>query len=108
MIGGKAMSKGLIPQINRLLTKEGILDHHSMLLQNLLDYTKSQDKQIAALKAALIEERAQMIFYEPNEQGHLPQFDFDDLSSDSADVIRENAISQLARELPDIFGKEEQ
>ena len=63
-------------------------------------------EQIATLKAALIKGVAQSIFYSPDEDGHLPIFDFDELSSDTADGIRERATDRLAQKMPEIFGED--
>lgn len=47
---------------------------------------------------ALVEKEACLTYNTPDEDGHLPIFDFDELSSDAQDLLRERAREQLRRE----------
>ncbi len=47
---------------------------------------------------ALVEKEACLTYNTPDEDGHLPIFDFDELSSDAQDLRRERAREQLRRE----------
>jgi hypothetical protein len=84
--GGKQMSRGLIPQVIRMLRKEGDLDHHSRPMQKMLEHIDAQAKQIATLKAAIRKERLLAI---DRNIGNL--------------AFRKSMVNdQLARELPEI------
>lgn len=47
---------------------------------------------------ALVEKEACLTYNTPDEDGHLPIFDFDELSSDAQDLLRERAREQLRLE----------
>jgi hypothetical protein len=68
-------------------------------LEMALEHINSQDKQIAALKAALIMERA--------AQGTGLMF-WNQAPTAFKELYTQKAKAQLARELPEIFGDDKQ
>jgi len=96
------MSKGIVAQVSRMLTKEGALDHHSQLLQNLLNLVYAQDKQIAALKAALVSDRSTLLFLFKDRIFGFPE------TIIGSNTQEANARVQLARELPMIDWEDKQ
>lgn len=93
------MSKGIVAQVGRMLQKEGDLDHHSRLLQNMLNLVHVQNEQIATLKAALIDRDLRLLEECNGECGK------NDIQPEDCDRCeQEYVVSQLAREMPEIFG----
>jgi len=70
------------------------------MLPVLLEHINAQDKQLAALKAALITERAYHLYYKC--QGDCGR------AVCSAGTHKKDAIIELARKMPEIFKEDKQ